>query len=181
MGLNLVGQWEGGYICFLQSSMSGLSGTNKIEGGPFTREDPSDPSDITKKSCIDFVITSKELFPFIKRVQIDSDRKFTPCHSLKNKKLTYPDHYALLINMEGVPLKKNNSVSATQFAPRPSIKHKLLNWFLYHLFLNKTTQIIFIVLPIILITTGLVASSACTSVGKDLQEIKHFQRKLAGY
>ena len=40
-----------------------LNSTTKVIGGLFTREDPSDPKDESKKSCINLIMMSKELVP----------------------------------------------------------------------------------------------------------------------
>ena len=58
---------------------------------------------IVKKKII---IVSRSLFNFIERVEIDKERKFTPCHALKRKKVTYPDHYAIIMTMKNIPRKK---------------------------------------------------------------------------
>ena len=82
-----------------------VNGTNKVEGGPFTRIEPSDPDSDAKKSCLDLMFVSKSLFKFIDKVKIDTERKFTPCHALK-KKVTYPDHYTMLMVMKESQQKK---------------------------------------------------------------------------
>ena len=60
----------GDYVC--------LNNSDKREGGPFTRFEPSCPDDITKQSCLDLVIVSKRLVPYVERVLIDSKKEFSP-------------------------------------------------------------------------------------------------------
>ena len=73
--------------------------TSKTEGGPWTRVCPStgDPS------YLDIPIGSTNLFPFLRRVLVDSDRKYTPRRSVtKNGKLTFTfiDHYPVVVDLE---------------------------------------------------------------------------------
>ena len=56
-----------------------LNNSEKVKGGPFTREEPSDPRNELKKSCLDIVIMSEQLQKYVDKVVIDKDRKFTPC------------------------------------------------------------------------------------------------------
>ena len=84
-----------------------LNNSKKVEGGPFTREEPSDP---TKKSCLDVIIMSEQLEKYVEKVIIDKDRKFTPCSISKNGRITYPDHFAIMILMKNIPMKKEKTV-----------------------------------------------------------------------
>ena len=73
----------------------------------YTRSDPSDPDNDSKKSVLDLIIMSRNLLKYVDNVVIDNDRKFTPSHTLKkNGRMIYPDHYAILMTMKGIPLKK---------------------------------------------------------------------------
>ena len=65
--------------------------TSKVKGGPFTRLEPSDPENDQKKSCLDFIIVSKDLVKYVDKIVIDKERKVTPCHAINQHKLTYPD------------------------------------------------------------------------------------------
>ena len=80
---------EGNYIL--------LNGTNKVKNGPFTRYDPSCPFDDSLKSCLDLVILSRSLLPFVSELIIDKDMNFTPCHPIAGGKMSYTDHYGLLL------------------------------------------------------------------------------------
>ena len=73
---------------------------------PYTRVDPADPDNDSKKSVLDLIIMSRELFCHVDKVTVDKERKFTPSHTLKRNKVTYPDHYAILISFKDIP-KKN--------------------------------------------------------------------------
>ena len=73
------------------------------QGGPFTREDPSDPS---KKSCLDLAICSKSLEPFIKSLVIDSARNYPIKRVVfRDGKLTsiLTDHYPLIVTLHNLP------------------------------------------------------------------------------
>ena len=45
-----------------------VNSTNKVEGGPFTRYDPSDPNCSAKKSCLDLFIISRELIKHVEKL-----------------------------------------------------------------------------------------------------------------
>ena len=55
-----------------------VNATEKCIGGPYTRVDPSDPSNDDKKSVLELCVISKELFKYVETLVIDKDRKFTP-------------------------------------------------------------------------------------------------------
>ena len=94
-----------------------VNGTSKVIGGPFTRVDPADPDNDSKKSCLDLVIMSRKLFNFVDSMTIDKDRAFSP-HSINNKKLTYSDHLAVKITFKGMPRKTTKKI----------VKPKILLW-----------------------------------------------------
>ena len=56
------------------------------------------------------IIVSKELSEFVEQVFIDKERKITPAHAMKNKKLTYPDHLAIVTRFKGLPMTKEKSI-----------------------------------------------------------------------
>ena len=74
-------------------------------GGPFTRVDPADPDNDSKKSCLDLVIMSKKLFNFVDSMTIDKNRVISP-HSINNNKVNYSDHFAIQLILKGIPRKK---------------------------------------------------------------------------
>ena len=87
-------------------------------GGPFTRYDVGDPNNDAKKSLLDVVIASKALVPYIQKLYIDSKLKWTPSKNF-NGVLKYPDHYALHLVIDNIPIRKSNYV--------PEKKHTIWN------------------------------------------------------
>jgi hypothetical protein len=71
-----------------------LNNSQKCNGGPFTRVDPSDQS---KLSCLSLVIISNGLYEYVEELKIDNLRQFTPHRAMKNK-LVYTDHFSLILN-----------------------------------------------------------------------------------
>ena len=61
-------------------------------GGPFTREDPANKE---IKTCLDVVIVSINILPFVRMMIIDNMKEFTPNMVVKKGKelkITYTDH-----------------------------------------------------------------------------------------
>ena len=56
-------------------------GEEVVTGGPFTREDPA----TGRLSCLDLVVVSRELVPYVKKVEIDSEKNFTVARVVKRK------------------------------------------------------------------------------------------------
>ena len=106
---------EGGKLIldFLNSGeyvlVNGMS--DRVTGGPFIRLEPSDPENNSKKSCIDFVIVSRELSKYVESVKIDDKRTMTQCHAMNKKKLVYPDNLAILTTFKNIPVKKERNKS----------------------------------------------------------------------
>ena len=44
--------------------------SDKVTGGPFTRLEPSDPDNNSKKSCLDFIIVSKPLAKYVDTIKL---------------------------------------------------------------------------------------------------------------
>ena len=82
--------------------------TSIMQNGPYTRVDPADPENDSKKSVLDLIIMSKDLFKYVESVIVDKERKFTPSHTQKKNKVTYPDHYALMMTMKNIPRVKTS-------------------------------------------------------------------------
>ena len=95
----------GDYIC--------LNNNPKCIGGPFTRYDPSCPTDANKMSCLDFVIISKRLLPFIESVVIDSKKEFSPVRPISKLKGVTSDHFPMIVTFKDLPLKNAQSKSKT--------------------------------------------------------------------
>ena len=56
-------------------------------------------------------IVSKELKPYIRKLEIDNERKLGIARAKKNKKkgrykLVFPDHFPLILTLENLPLEK---------------------------------------------------------------------------
>ena len=74
-----------------------------MEGGPWTWVSRADSS---ADSCLDFVIMSADLAPFLKRMVIDQNKKFSPARAriIKRKKtMIYSDHHPVLVEFENFP------------------------------------------------------------------------------
>ena len=78
-----------------------LNNSSKCAGGPFTREDPSDPN---IKSCLSLVIISSGLEEYVEELVVDNERRFTPHRPTRNR-LIFTDHYSLIFKLKGIPLK----------------------------------------------------------------------------
>ena len=79
-----------------------------VSGGPWTWTDRQDSD---KKSCLDLAIMSSSLIPFINKVEVDKDKKFTPRRVIKRKQTItsiLTDHFSLIIEMKGIPKKLEN-------------------------------------------------------------------------
>jgi hypothetical protein len=75
-----------------------LNGLDLAEGGPWTRVDPATGG----LSCLDLAIGSANLLPYVRRLEVDSGRKFTPKRVVyKDGKygFTYTDHFALEVEL----------------------------------------------------------------------------------
>ena len=48
---------------------------------------------------------SQSLVRFVQKLTIDSKRRFTPCHGMKKNKITFPDHFAIHLELKGIPLR----------------------------------------------------------------------------
>ena len=76
-----------------------------VKGGPWTWIDRQDSS---RKSCLDLAIVSVTLLPYISKIEIDSEKKYTPRRVTKTKKettSTYTDHFSVKKEMKNIPKK----------------------------------------------------------------------------
>ena len=81
-----------------------VNNTEKAQGGPYTREDPSDGR---RKSCLDFALVTNKLLPFIKELLIDSERKYAMNRVTYEKgvlTLKPSDHYTMFLVFHNLPL-----------------------------------------------------------------------------
>ena len=76
-----------------------------VEGGPFTRFDPNDPQNDSKKSLLDIVVVSNELGKYIGKLEIDKNQQWTP-YKVEKDKLKFPDHYAVKITLQNIPIRR---------------------------------------------------------------------------
>ena len=61
--------------CFLSTCRYAcINKSAKAQGGPFTRFDPKSPLERENMSCLDYVIASIELEPYIESLIIDSEK-----------------------------------------------------------------------------------------------------------
>ena len=87
-----------------------VNATSKVVGGPFTRFDPANND---RKSCIDLVLISKELFKYVHKLFIDKNLTFTPGRPISKNKIRYTDHRSLILEFRNLPLQlKSNIVGA---------------------------------------------------------------------
>jgi hypothetical protein len=86
-----------------------------VKGGPWTWVDRQDSR---RKSCLDIGIISWSLIPYLKTVEIDVNRQFTPRRVQKKKKqivTTFSDHFALKVELSGIPRKQEVSRTETNW------------------------------------------------------------------
>ena len=86
-----------------------------VKVGPWTWQDRKDSR---RKSCLDLVIVSMSLLPYIHSVVVDKDKTFTPRRVVKTKKETksiFSDHYALKVELKGLPKKQDNEKKETMW------------------------------------------------------------------
>ena len=77
--------------------------TDKVEGGPWTWVSRADPR---VRSCINLIIMSADLAPYLKRILIDVEHKFAPARLRMvagKKRLVYSDHYPVVVEFEKLP------------------------------------------------------------------------------
>ena len=85
-----------------------VNNSDKVTGGPWTREDPSDRN---KKSCLDFAIVSIRLVAYIKELIIDKEKKYAMNRvTYKKGKLTLTpaDHYTMFLVLHNLPLGRQS-------------------------------------------------------------------------
>ena len=80
-------------------------GQELVTGGPYTRKDPA----TGKQSCLDLFVVSRELLPYVKKLEIDSQREMAVGRSVKmgsKYKMVYSDHYTCLLTLSDLPRMK---------------------------------------------------------------------------
>ena len=79
-----------------------LNNLDLCEGGPFTWEQAGNKE---IRSCLDLALASSNLLPFVKKMVIDVERKFTARRIIKKKtstKTIFTDHYGVKVILEGM-------------------------------------------------------------------------------
>ena len=85
------------------NSYSLLNNSNKVIGGPFTRYDPSKPSDDESKSVLDIIIASKDIEHLVDEIYIDNKLSYTPCRASAGK-MCFTDHYGIIVTLKNIPV-----------------------------------------------------------------------------
>jgi hypothetical protein len=92
-----------------------LNNLDLVEGGPWTWTSRSNPK---IKSCLDLGIISRNLLPFVHRVIVDEEQKFTPFRVIKRKSgliSCFSDHLSLKVILRGMasagnPIKEKETI-----------------------------------------------------------------------
>ena len=66
-----------------ENKMVLVNGLELTQGGPWTWESRADPN---KKSCLDLVMVSEDLIPYVSSLLVDSKREYAPCRVTNRKK-----------------------------------------------------------------------------------------------
>ena len=85
-----------------------LNSTDKVKGGPFMRVDQANDA---CKSTLDLCIVSRELLKYVDSLIIDKDRNFTPYRPIDKKRVSFTDHYSLLVTFKNIPLASNRAIT----------------------------------------------------------------------
>ena len=80
-------------------------GPEVVTGGPYTRKDPATGN----LSCLDMFVVSRELLPFVKKLQIDSQREMAVARAVKTGQKyqrVYSDHFTCIMTLSDLPKEK---------------------------------------------------------------------------
>ena len=80
-----------------------------VVNGPFTRYDVKDSNNEDKKSLLDYIIVSTNLVKYIEKLEVDANLNGTANRNHKGI-LKFPDHYAVMMTLKNIPMKKTMSV-----------------------------------------------------------------------
>ena len=86
-----------------------LNNLDAAKDGPWTWTDRQNGR---TQSCLDLVIASDCLLPYVTLVWVDRKRKFTPRRVLRSKKklkTIYTDHFPIKVELSGIPRRKEES------------------------------------------------------------------------
>ena len=88
-----------------------LNNLDAAKDGPWTW---TDRQNSRTQSCLDLVIASNCLLPYVTLVWVDRERKFTPRRVLKSRKkikTIYTDHFPIKVELSGIPRRKEDDKS----------------------------------------------------------------------
>ena len=111
-----------------------LNNMSLATGGPWTRICPGTGS----SSCLDLVIGSSNLLPYVRTMKIDSGRVFAPRRAVSKMPgigVVYTDHYPTLVEVE-MPVAEQNSdnIKPTWNTQKPG------GWEMYTELSNKVAE-----------------------------------------
>ena len=92
-----------------EKSYTILKNLDTADDGPWTWVDRQNNQ---TRSCLDLVIASDSLLPYVTLVWIDRERKFTPRRVLRAKKKTrniFTDHFPVKVILSGIPRRKGET------------------------------------------------------------------------
>ena len=84
-------------------------GQDIVHGGPFTRKDPATGIE----SCLDLFVVSRELRPFVKTLEIDSDQKMAVGRATRHGssyQLVNSDHYTCILTLTDLPRVREKKI-----------------------------------------------------------------------
>ena len=112
-----------------------LNNLDTAKDGPWTW---TDRQNSRTQSCLDLVIASDLLLPYVTLVWVDRERKFTPRRVLRSKKkikTIYTDHFPVKVELSGIPRRKgDNKPEPTWNLGKPG------GWDLYEKLTDKAAE-----------------------------------------
>ena len=84
-----------------------MNNSDKCVGGPWTWRDPANPNN---RSCLDLVIVSSQLSPFVEEILVDSDRKYGMSRVIREKgRLVqrFSDHFTICVTLGKLSVGNN--------------------------------------------------------------------------
>ena len=92
-----------------------INNSDLTEGGPFTWVSRADSS---IRSCLDLVILSANLVPFVTRMVVDSKQQYCPKRVGVRKdktRVVKTDHHPIILSLENLPRKKRKQLQKTKW------------------------------------------------------------------
>ena len=87
----------------LVNDLEGRTRRVEVVGGPWTWCQPGREEEV--RSCLDLVVVSASLLPYVRKLVIDSAREFTPRRLVRRRgevESVYTDHYSVEVVLEGL-------------------------------------------------------------------------------